>query len=493
LESAGSELDVTVEPSINQHAFLMARALTGAGGRLRSHFNIPVCVLFTGSVDAATLERALNEVVRRHTALQSEFPPLTDRSPSALRPLLQAMTTADGWARIHCGGRIRPNAGVALRVQKTDDNVIRRMRPVPGALVCDEALREIAPDAAPLMTATYHRGDAGRHLLVLVFHHLVCDRWSIGVFLEEVYSTYRDLCRGTSPTLPPPHRQFSDFASWQRARLFEETNQARLAECQQRYRSDMESLLVLDDFPMLRSRRRAPLRRHGLSVLRFSSSTSTRVNAYCRSRRITRYVVALAGTYLLCYLHARRQSLTLWGAFANRRAGDERVIGWMSEGRALGITITPGMSFDRLVEAVRDTVLNAIASQDLPLAAIQHGAASGRSSHRSDVLHITTEMWDGGLTRPTQIDDKLAATLVRVPYNRTTVPNVFRLTFDPTPDVTVRCVFERGRISTDGVHTFLAQFENAVSRALDSPSQPLASFEDLVRARGTDVSGVARQ
>ena len=52
------------------------------------------------------------------------------------------------------------------------------------------------------------------HVLVVVFHHVAADGWSLGVFLRELVALY-----GASPgghPLPEPALQYADFAVWQR-------------------------------------------------------------------------------------------------------------------------------------------------------------------------------------------------------------------------------------------------------------------------------------
>ncbi|MEO3819138.1 condensation domain-containing protein, partial [Plantactinospora sp. B24E8] len=50
------------------------------------------------------------------------------------------------------------------------------------------------------------------HVLVLVFHHIACDAWSLGVVGRELARLY------AGGTLPPLPIQYADYAAWERAR-----------------------------------------------------------------------------------------------------------------------------------------------------------------------------------------------------------------------------------------------------------------------------------
>jgi hypothetical protein len=134
------------------------------------------------------------------------------------------------------------------------------------------------------------------------------------------------------------------------------------------------------------------------------------------------------------------------------------------------------MSFDNLVEEVRTMVFDAIANQDLALAAIQHGAYRRASVAPSQQLHLTLEMLDPSLGWPFQMSAALTAVRVSVPYNRTTVPNVVRLTIEPASELSVRCTFQRGRVSQPGVRALLWQFRALLVDRLADPREPLGAF-----------------
>ena len=70
-------------------------------------------------------------------------------------------------------------------------------------------------------TGRTHRveGHSLDHVLLLSMHHIICDEWSMGVFLRELASLYEAYSRGQSSPLLEPPLPYADFAQRQQAWL----------------------------------------------------------------------------------------------------------------------------------------------------------------------------------------------------------------------------------------------------------------------------------
>ena len=55
-----------------------------------------------------------------------------------------------------------------------------------------------------------------KHILLLTFHHIVFDGWSIGVMVNELGQLYKAYHQGQSSPLPELPIQYADYAVWQR-------------------------------------------------------------------------------------------------------------------------------------------------------------------------------------------------------------------------------------------------------------------------------------
>jgi hypothetical protein len=66
---------------------------------------------------------------------------------------------------------------------------------------------------APLMRITLIELSPQRFWMIWSSHHLISDRWSIGLVLDEVATAYDALARGERPFLPPAPR-YREYIGW---------------------------------------------------------------------------------------------------------------------------------------------------------------------------------------------------------------------------------------------------------------------------------------
>ena len=64
--------------------------------------------------------------------------------------------------------------------------------------------------------STSWRLDAEDHIVTLVIHHIIFDRWSTGILLHELKALYEAFLTGKSSPLAELPIQYTDFAHWQR-------------------------------------------------------------------------------------------------------------------------------------------------------------------------------------------------------------------------------------------------------------------------------------
>ena len=142
-------------------------------------YNSPIAVRFVGSLDTNALEWSLNQVLLRHDLLRAKFE-MRDGDPvqyeTSFRPTKLSTISFDA---------ISPSA---------------RMEAARAAAV-REARRPLDLVDGPLWRAKLLRWSKHEHIFVMVLHHIVCDGWSIGVLVRELFSGYERFLRDdTSPS-----------------------------------------------------------------------------------------------------------------------------------------------------------------------------------------------------------------------------------------------------------------------------------------------------
>ena len=160
-------------------------------------YNAPIAVRFLGRLDTNALERSLNEILRRHELLRARFE-LRDGDPVQYEaPFRPTKLSTISFERLPASQRLKTARSEAVR----------------------EARHPLNLTKGPLWRAKLLRCSEREHIFVMVLHHIICDGWSIGVLVRELFSGYERFLRGDTSPSPPLPIQYGDYAAWQRQEL----------------------------------------------------------------------------------------------------------------------------------------------------------------------------------------------------------------------------------------------------------------------------------
>src|SRR5437773_762197 len=147
-----------------------------------------------GTLDITALDRTINDIVGRHEALRTTFAALDGEPIQVIAPTLTVPLPIDALDAVPRATR--------------EDEAIR--------LVKAETDRPFDLAIGPLVRARLIAIDRDDHILVLTFHHVVADGWSLDVLFRELTALYGSYSRGAPAALPALPVQYADFAVWQR-------------------------------------------------------------------------------------------------------------------------------------------------------------------------------------------------------------------------------------------------------------------------------------
>jgi NRPS condensation-like uncharacterized protein len=155
-------------------------------------YNCPAVLKLTGSLNALALNRALEEIVRRHEVLRTTFP------------------SRDGipFSEVSESYRV-PMPMIDLAGASEAESIASR-------LVLEEVWRPFSLAVGPLLRVLLLRLRAEEYILVVTAHHITTDGWSMGILVSELAALYRAFQEGKPSPLHDPAFQYSYYAAWQR-------------------------------------------------------------------------------------------------------------------------------------------------------------------------------------------------------------------------------------------------------------------------------------
>jgi hypothetical protein len=158
----------------------------------------PMTMRLLGSLDRRALDRALNEVVRRHAVLRTRFSQLPGFAPEQV---------------------VVPELAVDLAVNDVSGLPPADRQERATELLRDRSRSPLDLAVAPLMRVGLITMAPAEHLLWFVVNHLISDLWSMKLLLREVSQLYSAYAQGLESPLHPLPIQYTDYAVWQRAWL----------------------------------------------------------------------------------------------------------------------------------------------------------------------------------------------------------------------------------------------------------------------------------
>ncbi len=324
-------------------------------------FNIPLQLTLRGPLDAAALQRALSEIVRRHEALRAVF----GERDGHLRPALSAAATVELPA---IDLRLLPDPAASAE-----------------ALAATAARQRIDLACGPLLRALLLRVTDREHRLVVVVHHMAGDDWSTWVLVRELAALYAAFAAGRPSPLPELPVQYTDFASWQRAWLESPAAEAQLRFWVERLAGVPELLELPADRP-----RPAVRSFEGGRLTAMVPATAVRALAgLARRRGATPFMALLAVFETLVHRVTGREDVVVGSPIAGRRVPQvQDLIGLFTNNLAWRGDLAGDPTFLEHLARVRETVLEGADRQEIPFDRLLREIQPERTQRYSPVAQV---------------------------------------------------------------------------------------------------------
>jgi amino acid adenylation domain-containing protein len=307
----------------------------------KSYYNVSFALKLECLLDLEALESSLNEIIRRHEVLRATFMTTAGEPVQVIAPEL----------------RVRPFVIDLSHLPEAERN--RQIRELASA----EAQKPFNLATGPLLRLLLLRIGEREHLLFPIFHHIVCDGWSIGVFTEELKTLYEAYSTGRPPALPELPIQYADYTLWQRDRLQGELLQQQVSYWKRQLRDAPPIIELPRDF----SPPAEQAMRCGSHVITLPRSLSDSLKQLSRQEDVTFFMTLLAAFKLLLSRYSGQKDIVVGSGIANRtRAEVEGLIGFFVNTLVLRTECNGQLSFRELVKRVKSVAMEAYAHQDLP-------------------------------------------------------------------------------------------------------------------------------
>ncbi|MEU1394771.1 amino acid adenylation domain-containing protein [Micromonospora zamorensis] len=313
---------------------------------------VPLAYRLVGPLDVPALAGALDTLVARHAALRTTLAPgglasgPTEADDAASRLVQVVGEPQPGLLRVHDLG--------GLPAWQRDQEMQARMHA--------ETRDPLDLERGPVLRASLLRLAAEEHVLLLTFHHVAVDEWSLGILHDEwerLYATHRT---GRPSDLGPVVADQRDHAAWQRDWL----HGAEAAAQRDHWHAQLADAPAVLELPT-RGPRPAVPSGAGATVSFPLDVPTDGLLALCRRLGVSPYMVVLATLHVLLARWTGQRDIVVGTPVANRRRSEaQQLVGLLLNTVAVRARLDDDPSFETLLARVRTAAGDALDNGELP-------------------------------------------------------------------------------------------------------------------------------
>jgi aspartate racemase len=326
-------------------------------------YNVCQAVRMTGTLDLTALEKALNDIIRRHEILRTNFIAADGRPVQVIAPersIAISVVDLSGW----CDGT-------------ATEELQRRLR--------EESRRPFDFTQGLLLRVLLVRTGPTDYVLMLTMHHIISDGWSLGILFRELAALYATHCRGEASALPELPIQFADFVLWER----EHVNDPALEKSLAYWRQQLGGTLPVLELPVDHPRSVAPMSRGAAQSLTLPKPLTNALKALGQQEGATLFMTLLSAFQVFLYRWTGQEDIVVGSVVAGRRKVElEKLIGFFVNTLVFRGDLTGNPSFRELLARIRETSLAALAHQDLPFERLVKELRPDRNLSRNPLFQV---------------------------------------------------------------------------------------------------------
>ncbi|WNN92284.1 non-ribosomal peptide synthetase [Gloeocapsopsis dulcis] len=303
-----------------------------------SAYNIFSALHIQGRLNLAILEKVFTEIVRRHESLRTTFTTNSEGQP------IQVIASSQ-----------------PLTLPIIDfKHLVNRQEEVQN-LATQEAQKPFDL-TKPLLRLTLVQLADTEYVLLLTIHHIISDRWSLGILVREMKVLYEAFSSGQPSPLPELPIQYGDWSVWQQRYL-----QGEVLSNQTNYWKKQLANLPIIELPTNRPRPAIATYKGAKQSFELSKALSDALKALSVKEGTTLFTLLLTVFKVLLHKYTNQNDIVVGTDIANRnRVETERLIGFLINTLVLRTDLSGNPTFRQVLNRVREVTLKAYDYQDLP-------------------------------------------------------------------------------------------------------------------------------
>jgi amino acid adenylation domain-containing protein len=292
-----------------------------------------------GPLDAAVLEQAVNQILRRHVILRTWFDVQNGQPVQIVAPTLKLNLPV-----------------IDLQSHPPNGREAEARR-----LAAEEARHPFDLKRPPLLRVKLLRFAGREHIFLLTVNYIIFDDRSLTIFFRELALIYERLRTGTSAALPDPPTQYPDYAVWQRERL--RVVGPELAWWHKQLSGVLPTLNLPTDRP-----RPAVQTHHGaVESLALPGCLHAALQVMSQETSVTLFMTLLAAFQTLLHRYSGQDEVLVGTPAAGRNTSETaQIIGLFVNPQVMRGDLSGNPTFRQLLDRVRAQAMSACENEEVP-------------------------------------------------------------------------------------------------------------------------------
>ena len=329
----------------------------------QAQYNIGGALRVYGALNVEFLQRALDDLVRRHECLRTS---IGERGGT---PDVGVMEPGPAVLDLVDLSHL-PRSEADVEAHR---NIVERLR-APFEL-----------SRGPLATYTLIRLAPDEHLFNLCMHHVIADGWSMFIVFRELWRFYQDAAEGHGPSAVPLSIQYVDYAAYEQRRL----HSGQLGRHLAYWKRQLEGAPALLELPTDRPRPAAQsFRGHRLHLYLDTALIET-LKQTSRQHQTTLFMTLLAAFQVLLYRHSGQDDIVVGTPVANRELPElEGIVGCFVNNLVLRSKVEPTSSFAEFLASVKQMTLAAFDHGEVPFDVLVDALRPQRTANHAPLFQV---------------------------------------------------------------------------------------------------------
>ena len=326
-------------------------------------YNESEAVRMKGDLNVDALEQALNAIIARHEILRSTIL-VTDEQP---------------------GVRVHESWPLRLKMIDLGGLASAEREAEVGRLLIDDPRQPYHLEAEPGIRATLLHLGPQDHVFILMVHHIICDRLSLGVLWRELAALYEAFLRGQASPLPALPIQYGDYATWQQEQIRKANFDEDLSFWKEYLRGSPKVLDLPTDRPQPNVLSYRGIKRQ----FRLGPTLAQGVRDLGRRQQASLFTLFAAALNTVLSRYAGQEDILLGITVADRdRPELQPLIGYFVDTQVLRTDLAGNPTFRELLGRVQKGVLDVYSHRAVPFGQVVEAVNAERNLSHSPLFQV---------------------------------------------------------------------------------------------------------